>query len=194
MANEKMEKEEKQEEKPKQEQEKQEKAEATVPKKDTRKQIIKPKQKMSEAVVHGKDLPISTKHAIAICRFIKNNSIEEAIANLEKVALKRKAVPMKGEVPHRKGMMSGRYPVKAAEQFIKLLKNLAANVSVNGLDIANTKIAVAKADRASRTRYSIRNWKFKRTQIMLVAKEIAKPKENEKSEKKELNKGNKEVK
>ena len=42
---------------------------------------------------------------------------------------------MKGEIPHRKGkMMSGRFPQKAVEHFIKLLKSLSANAVVNELD------------------------------------------------------------
>jgi large subunit ribosomal protein L22 len=169
----------------KENQEKQEKEQKQEPKpeeKSTEKpspkaeQIAKPKQKMHEAVVHGKDLPISNKHAIAICKFIKNNSIEEAVAKLEQVALKKRAIPMHGEIPHRKGMMSGRYPIKAAAQFIKLLKNLAANVSINGLDLYATRIAVAKADTASRTRFHRRNWKFKKVHVTLIAKEMAKEK------------------
>ncbi len=148
-------------------------------------QIAKPKQKMHEAVVHGKDLPISEKHAIAICKFIKNNPVEEAVARLEQVALKKKAVPMHGEIPHRKGMVSGRYPIKAALQFIKLLKNLAANVSVNGLDLHATRIAVAKADTASRTRFHRRNWKFKKVHVTLVAKELAGEISKQKQESKE---------
>ncbi len=186
-------------EKTKQEQEKkvqeqspEQKAEAK-PAAPAAKQVVKPKQKMHEAVVHGKDLPISTKHAIAICRFIKNNQIEEAISKLEKVALKKKAIPMHGEVPHRKGMRGGRYPIKAAKQFIKLLRNLAANVSVNGLDISNVKITVAKADTASSTRYSRRNWKFKRAHVTLIAKEMKTEKKKEKKEAKEKSGGNERV-
>jgi len=49
---------------------------------------------------------------------------------------------MKGEIPHRKGkIMSGRYPVKAAGEFIKLLNSLRANAIVNDLELENFKIA-----------------------------------------------------
>ena len=53
-----------------------------------------------------------------------------AIKDLEKVVNLKKPVPMKGETPHRKGkIMSGRFPKKAAQNFIVLLKSLSSNAS-----------------------------------------------------------------
>jgi len=54
-------------------------------------------------VVNGKDLPISTKHSIAICNFIRGKKIEESVAKLNEVLNFKRALPMKGEIPHRKG-------------------------------------------------------------------------------------------
>ena len=95
----------------------------------------------------GKNYNISTKHAIAICNFIRNKTISEALASLEKVRTKKIAVPMKGEVPHKKGMAGGRYPVKAAFYFIKLLKNLRGNALLKNLEPETTIITLAKADK-----------------------------------------------
>ena len=54
--------------------------------KKTKKDIKKEKrEKKTEAVVNGKDLPISTKHAIAICNFIRGKDIDFAIQQLEDV-------------------------------------------------------------------------------------------------------------
>ena len=92
------------------------------------------KAKKTEAVVNITSLPISTKHSTFVCKFIKGKKIEDAIKDLEKVVLLKKPVPMKGEIPHRKGMMSGRYPKKTAEHFIKFLNVLSANANVNGLE------------------------------------------------------------
>jgi len=105
-------------------------------KKEPKKPVqTKPKVKRDYAVVNAKSLPISAKHAAAICRFIKGKTIEKAIENLEPVLILKKAIPMKGEIPHRKGkIMSGRFPKKAVEHFIKLLKSLEANASVNEID------------------------------------------------------------
>ena len=103
--------------------------------KETKDKIKEPKEKQSpkikriDAFVQGKNLPISMKYSISICKFIKNKKILEAIKDLEQVLNEKKAVPMKGEIPHRKGkkMMSGRFPKKATEHFIQLLKSLLAN-------------------------------------------------------------------
>ena len=142
-------------------------------KKAEKETTVKSKRKLQEAAVNARDLSISPKHSIAICNMIKNNSIEKAIADLQAVVAGKKAVPMYGdEIPHRKGMMSGRYPIKAARQFIKLLRNLSANASVNGLEIPRARIVIAKADLASRKRYHRKFRKFKRTHITLIAREI----------------------
>jgi ribosomal protein L22 len=63
--------------------------------------------------------------------------------------------------------MSGRYPIKAAEMFIKLLKGLAGNASQkenseNGLIRGKTNIA-PRAARPGRFRH-----KFKRTHVEIV--------------------------
>ena len=54
------------------------------PEEKDKKQKIKTKLK-TEAVVNAKDIPISTKHSAAICKFIKNKKIDNAINELELV-------------------------------------------------------------------------------------------------------------
>ena len=127
----------------------------------------KPIVKKTEAIVNVVNLPISTKHSIAVCRFIKNKKIENAISELEQVFSFKKAVPMKGEIPHRKGkgMMSGRYPKKATEHFIKLLKALSANANTNGLD--NPVIVEAVANIASRPFGKFGRVRKKRTHVKI---------------------------
>ncbi len=133
----------------------------------------KEKPKKTEAIVFGKDLGISTKHSIAICRFIRGKKAEEAISLLEEVSRMKKAIPMKGEIPHRKGkMMSGRYPIRAVQQFIKLLKQLSANAAVNGLELEKARIE-CKADLASRPFKRGGSERFKRTHVMLKLKELS---------------------
>jgi ribosomal protein L22 len=86
----------------------------------------------------------------------------------------RKAVPMKGEVPHKKGnIMSGKYPVKAAAIFIKLLKNLTANANVAGLN--DPIISESIANIASRPYGKFGAVRKKRTHVKLVARQKAKP-------------------
>ncbi len=90
---------------------------------------------------------------------------------LEDVLKMKKAVPMRGEIPHRKGkrMERGRYPIKAAKYFVKLLKQLTANASVNGIDIDKGRIE-CKADRASRPYKRFGSERFKRTHVTLKLK------------------------
>jgi len=149
------------------EQTKEDKKEKTGKKKDE-----KPKVKKYEAVANGSSMPVSTKQASYICSFIKGKEIDSAIADLNLVLSFKKAVPFKGEIPHRKGkgMMSGRYPLKASKLFINLLKALKGNAIVNGLEIDRTRIAIASASQAARPMRS-GGRSAKRTHVILKAKE-----------------------
>ena len=89
--------------------------------------------------------------------------------DLEEVSSKKRAVPMKGEIPHRKGMMSGRYPKKAAQHFIKLLKSLSGNVNVNELE--NPIITEAVANIGLRPYGRFGRVRRKRTHVKIIAKE-----------------------
>src|SRR3989344_1677891 len=96
--------------------------------------VQKPKVKKDKAIARGESLHISKRHGMYICSFIKGKSIDVVIDDLSKVIIFKKAVPFKGEIPHRKGkgMMSGGYPVSAAKIFIPILKSLKGNAVVNG--------------------------------------------------------------
>lgn len=139
-------------------------------KKEEKKKEVK-KTKKDEAIVNGVSLPISTKDSVAICRFIKGKTIEKAIADLEEVLKFKKAIPMKGEIPHRKGkgIMAGRYPVKPVEHFIILLKTLGANANVNGVE--EGIIVEAIPNRASRPYGRFGSIKRKRTHVKIKVME-----------------------
>ena len=146
----------------------------------------------------GKDLPISTKHAVALCAAVKRKNIRKANELLRLVILKKTAVPMKGEIPHHPiGATSrpSRYPMKAAEYFTKLLKDLAGNAAVKGLDIESLIITAAIANKASRpyraTRLAYGRKRLKRTHIRLEAEaelivKKTKEKKKEKPEEKKI--------
>lgn len=155
-----------------------EKAEVKKDKKPETKKTEKPKVKKTEAIVRAFDIPISTKQSLAICRFIKGKPIPQAIRELEEVSLLRKAVPVKGEHPHKKGrIMAGKYPQKAAKNFIILLKSLAANAS----DVNDPFIIEAIANIGSRPYGRFGTVRKKRTHIFIKAKEKGKQK-NKKSQ------------
>lgn len=126
--------------------------------------------KKTEAVINAQNVPISTKHSIAICAFLKNKRISKAISELEEVLVLRRAIPMKGEIPHRKGkMMSGRFPKKAASNFLKLLKSLNANANYNKLE--DPIIIEAIANIGARPYGKFGRVRKKRTHIKIIAKD-----------------------
>lgn len=155
------------------------KEKANISKKPEIKKTEKPKK--FEAKVRITSAPISTIHSIALCKFIKQKGIERAIEDLEKVATKKKALPMKGEYPHKKGMMSGKYPQNSTRYFIKLLKSLQSNAGIN--EIKNPVITEAIANLAPRPRGRFGKYQRKRTHITIIAKE-KKLKENGKENEK----------
>jgi len=135
------------------------------------KKEIEKKNEAKEASVRGKNLPISKKHAVAICKFIKNKKLEDAIKILELVEKKKVSVPFAKGMPHRKGISGGRYPAKASSYLIKMLHNLAANAIAKGLDPSNLIIS-AKADKGETfPRADRRRRGFKRAHITIIAKE-----------------------
>ena len=139
-------------------------------KKEIKKKPEKDIPKKTEAIVNATGLPISTKYSVAICRFIKGKKIENAMADLEKVISQKKAVPMKGEIAHRKGkIMSGRFPKKASEHFVKLLKTLLGNCNVNQLD--EPVIAEAVANIGARPFGRFGRVRRKRTHIKIIARD-----------------------
>ncbi len=97
---------------------------------------------------------ISHKHAREIATMIKGLSIEKARDSLQEVVALKRAVPFrryKNEVGHKSdtGVMSGRYPQKAAQEFIRLLDNLEANAEYKGMDLDRLKIISANTHRGA---------------------------------------------
>ncbi len=137
---------------------------------DKKNNIEKTKKKYS-ALAQGRSLPISKKHSMYLCTYVKNKSLDDAIHQLEDVRKLKRAIPFKGEIPHRKGIMSGRYPVKAARYMINILKALKGNALTNGLDIKKTRISQASSHWASRPLRS-GGRRAKRTNVLLIAREI----------------------
>jgi len=88
---------------------------------------------------------ISHKHAREITVAIKGMSIEKARDYLQDVVKLKRAVAFRrynNEVGHKSdtGIMSGRYPQKAANEFIKLLDNLESNAEYRGMDLDRLRI------------------------------------------------------
>ena len=88
---------------------------------------------------------ISHKHAREIAVAIKGLSIESARDYLQSVITLKRAIPFRrynNEVGHKSdtGVMAGRYPTKAASEFVRLLDNLESNAEYRGMDLDRLKI------------------------------------------------------
>lgn len=145
----------------------------------------------------GISLPISIKHSVEVCSFIRNKKLESAMEQLREVVAGKRAVPYKRynrDLAHKKGMAAGRYPKKTCLEIIKILESVKANAEEKGLG-ENLVIKHVSANKASTPwRYGRhRRRKAKRTHITVVVeefeerrekKEVLKKKKQEKTEKK----------
>jgi len=148
----------------------------------------------------GRSLPISTKHVVEICSFIRGKSVEEAKKLLEGVIGKKVAVPFKRynkDVGHKKGMSTGRYPVKAASEILRVIKSAEANAQFKGINTSNLIVKEAIANKASTPLHfgRSRGRRMKRTHVSVKVEEVAKSeiagKENKTSKKKDKAESNK---
>ncbi|MEM1657655.1 MAG: 50S ribosomal protein L22 [Candidatus Jordarchaeales archaeon] len=136
------------------------------------------------AKASGRDLRISPKAAREICNTIKGMMLYEAKKLLEDVIHLRRPIPFrrhKGKQAHKRGLQgwhSGRYPVKAAREIMKILDNVETNAEQKGLDVDNLRIIHAAAHKGPvMKRYIPRAFgratpKFRRlTHVEIVVKE-----------------------
>lgn len=140
------------------------------------------KENMARALF--KDLDISVKTSIEIANFIRGRSTEEAKKILNRVILKKQAIPYKrftDGVGHRAGagIGPGRFPFKASKQFIAIIETAEANAQAKGLS-TNLKIVHLAAQKGTNQYHAGRQRRrmFKRTHLEIVLEEQEKaPKE-----------------
>jgi large subunit ribosomal protein L22 len=98
------------------------------------------------------NLAISTKHCIEISRALRYKNTSYAKRFLEDVVTISSPVPFKkfrNDIGHKAGMASGRFPQKAAKEFLRLVKSVEGNAQEKGLDTSNLKIIKILANKAS---------------------------------------------
>ncbi|MCX8147623.1 MAG: 50S ribosomal protein L22 [Candidatus Woesearchaeota archaeon] len=127
------------------------------------------------AKAYGRDLSISTKKSVEICRNIKGMKLEKAKKYLEDVINMKRAVAMKRyirDTAHKKGMASGRYPVKTAKEILKIIESAEENAKNQGLETKNMVVHIL-ANKAARPWHfgRKRRQKMKRTHIQVVLQE-----------------------
>jgi len=98
------------------------------------------------AKASGREIRISPKAAREICNELRGLRLEAAKTYLDNVIAMRKAVPYRRhdkKVGHRRGLHkadSGRYPVKASKEILRVLANAENNADYKGLDLDRLRI------------------------------------------------------
>jgi large subunit ribosomal protein L22 len=129
------------------------------------------------ACASAKNISVSTKHSAEICKSLRYKNVSYAKRFLEEVAELKRAVPFKRynkNVAHKKGMMAGRFPQKAAKEMLALIKSAESNAQFKGLDTSNLKIIKLLANKASIPLTGGRHRRgTKRTHLEIEVKEVS---------------------
>ena len=140
------------------------------------------KENMARAIT--KDLGISSKVSMEIANFLRGRTSVEAKTILERVLKKKQPIPFKrftDGVGHRKGagLASGRFPQKASEAFLTLIKQCEANAQAKGLssDLRIVHLVVQRGTNMFRHGRQRRRM-YKRTHLEIVLEEFE-PKEKD---------------
>lgn len=130
--------------------------------------------------------PISTKYSTELCRELKGKKLGKAMAKLERLAQKKEFLPLRmynKKIPHRKGnavsfVKSGRYPIRTAQTFKRLLELVKANADYKGMDEENLKIihmfasqGYGRVSHQPKGKTSGKRRKKKSTHIEIIVKE-----------------------
>lgn len=126
--------------------------------------------------VIGRDIPISTKHSIELCTALRHTNITVAKRILEDAINEKRPIPFHrftNGLGHKPGMAAGRYPRKACEHFIAMVKSLETNGQHKGLNTSHLVLIHAVANKASRPYRPSRQRgrRMKNTHVELVARE-----------------------
>lgn len=96
-----------------------------------------------QAKAIGKNLRVSWKDVTEIGRFVKGDLVEDAERKLERVIEKELPVPytkFDSDVGHRSGGQKGRYPVKAAEEVLEVIRSAKSNAEYEGLNVEGLEV------------------------------------------------------
>lgn len=100
------------------------------------------------AKAYGKNLQISPKKSVEVCRFVRGKDVDVAIDMLEEVIEGKRAVPYrkhKKQIAHQKGVGPGGYPKKVATKIRDLLEEAKSNAESKGLDADDMEILTISA-------------------------------------------------
>lgn len=141
----------------------------------------KPSDEGKAVKAMGKNLNISFKHAVVICKALKGMKLDDAMKYLDDVIAFKNFIPCNvynTNVGHRKRVGGvggpGRYPIKSCKEVLKLLRSAEKNAEKKpDVDIKNLKIThiqalkgPSRAKRRPKGRYRI--WRTQYTHIQVV--------------------------
>jgi len=102
----------------------------------------------------GRELRISPKASVELCRTIRGMKLPDAKKLLERVIEKKQAISyrrLKKEVPHRRQLpepfFAGRFHQKAAGKLLHLMEELEANAEYRNLNVESLRIIHAATQR-----------------------------------------------
>ena len=135
--------------------------------------------KIDGAKAVGRDLPISTKHSVVVCKFIKGKDVQLAKKILANVIALKQPVPYpkyNWDLGHKKGMTAGRYPKKTSAEILKIIESAEINAQFKGMNTSQLKIAHVAAHGASRPYHASRHrgHHMKRTHVEIILQEYKK--------------------
>lgn len=93
----------------------------------------------------GRELDISPKASVEVCREIRGMMVEDAVKILEEIISQKRPLSFRRynkKIGHRKGKKfgAGRYPKKTAKAVLDVLKHAQHNAEYKGLDSDNMRI------------------------------------------------------
>ncbi len=95
------------------------------------------------ARARGRDLPISRKKSMELCRALRGMELQDAKDYLEDIIALKRPVPFRrytSGAGHKKGIGPGKYPVKVAKYVLKVIENAESNAEYNGMETDNLYI------------------------------------------------------
>ena len=135
----------------------------------------------------GKDLPISTRASVEICKHIRFKPLDKAKQILQDTIEMKKPIPFNQFTEgagHKAGMKGGKYPIKACTHILRILESAEANAHNKGLskELKIVHLIPQKSSKAYHYGRQIRR-KYKRTHIEVVLGEYKKPEVKKKENK-----------
>jgi large subunit ribosomal protein L22 len=100
----------------------------------------------------GRELDISPKASVEVCREIRGMMVEDAVKILEEIISQKRPLSFRRynkKIGHRKGKKfgAGRYPKKTAKAVLDVLKHAQHNGEYKGLDSDNMRIVHISSSR-----------------------------------------------